>query len=189
MLNSYYSYSAIFVASLLWLGCKDVKPKPQFLYTQHYENIRVTLLRIEKRNVFLSPEGARRTNVEMQIVPGFSVAYVVEPVNRITTNEPYFFMPDLILVENGKPRSWPTPQDVPKGFNPAAQRSFWFQEYKDKFFPNSEHPMVRNPSNAVVYVNEQSGVRITNTVVDLAIQAAVPNSKAHVFVFKSVPID
>ena len=70
-----------------------------------------------------------------------------------------------------------------------AQRSYWFEEYKEKFFPYFELPMVKNPLNAVVYVNEQYGVRLTNMVVDLAITASVPNTKAQVFIFHNVPID
>lgn len=185
----FYSLSAFCGASLLGSGCKDETPKLHFFYTQHFQNIRVTLLRVEKRNIFLSPEGSRQTNSKMQIVPGFSIAYVVEPVDRTSTNAPYLFTPDVALVENGKLRPSPASQDVPPGFNPGSQRSYSFQEYKDRFFPYSEHPMVKNPSNAVVYVNEQYGVRITNATVDLAIQATVPNSNQHIFTFHSVPID
>ena len=83
----------------------------------------------------------------------------------------------------------PTPQDVPRGFNPMAQTSYWFEEYKQKFFRHFELPIVKNPSNAVVYVNERYGVRLTNNVVDVAIRTALPTSKEQVFLFYNVPVD
>ncbi len=173
--------------ALLLSGCQEKAVKPDagnsvFARVQQRHGMRVTLIRVEKRNVFLGPEGARQPNVEMQIVPGFSVAYVVEPIQPGATNLP-------VLLTVGKASRPPGPKDVPRGFNPAVLKSYWFDEYMHKFFPYSQQPVVQDPSNAIVYVSERYGLHVTNKAVDLAIEASIPTTEPEFFVFRNVPAE
>jgi hypothetical protein len=176
---------------VLLCGCgAETKQSPQvFRHSLRQKDIQVTLLAVEKRNVFIDPGASGHFASDPRVAPGLAVAYAVESLDNNVTNEPVVSFP-VGIIENGKLRPLPGPKDVPKGFNPWTHRSYWFEEYKQKHFPHFELPTVKTPLNTVVYVSEQYGVHITNQqVITLAIQASLPGRKDHVFVFKNVPIN
>ena len=187
-----YVYCSLLIVDVgvLFCGCgAETKQGSQaFRHSLRQKDVQVTLLAVERRNVFVDPGASGHFASDPRVVPGLAVAYAVESLDNNVTNEPVVSFPAAII-ENGKLRPLPGPKDVPKGFNPWTHRSYRFEEYKQKYFPHFELRTVKTPSNTVVYLSEQYGINITNQVITLAIEALLPGSTSQVFVFKNVPLN
>jgi hypothetical protein len=149
---------------------------------QTKDNIRVTLLRVDRTTVFTDVGFSETKPQKIHAIPGLAVVYAVEilgdePIKNWRTTEK-----GKLVSVNGQPIDRTTPENVSGGGHNSSH------EYEHFDWGMMKKPTVKNPKRTHVVQKWERGLRVPKGRIDLHLTTGI-NERDVEFEFKDVPVE